>query len=274
VLKALAKDPAHRYQSAKELGVDLERLTAGVTPLAKPPRDPARTRLMAGCVAAVLLLATGGYFYRHRTPGITLIGSAAKKTRRSVAVLGFKNLGGRPEMAWMSCRECESHKRDGSGGTRTNVVIDRSPQLCGGDPGNAARNLNMDEYRDGPGKAVALASFQPRESRRSRMSTLRVGDAMYSNFLKGMAWIDQQNYQIVHLETDILKPVPAVRLMTEHQVLYCGPVQFEQKKLKLWLPLEAEIYLDMNGRHFHHRNTYGDYRVFSADWGLKPGDPR
>src|SRR5215471_17118182 len=106
VLKALAKDPAHRYQSAKELGVDLERLTAGVTPLAKPPRDPVRTWLMAGCVAAVLLLATGGYFYRHRTPGTKPIGSAngsaSKKTRRSVAVLGFKNLAGRPEMAWMS----------------------------------------------------------------------------------------------------------------------------------------------------------------------------
>ena len=107
VLKALAKDPAHRYQSAKELGVDLERLTAGVTPLAKPPRDPARTWLMAGCVvAAVLLLAAGGYFYRHWTPVTKLIGSAsgsaAKKTRRSVAVLGFKNLAGRPEMAWMS----------------------------------------------------------------------------------------------------------------------------------------------------------------------------
>ena len=62
---------------------------------------------MAGCVvAAVLLLAAGGYFYRHWTPVTKLIGSAsesaAKKTRRSVAVLGFKNLAGRPEMAWMS----------------------------------------------------------------------------------------------------------------------------------------------------------------------------
>jgi hypothetical protein len=51
-------------------------------------------------------------------------------------------------------------------------------------------------------------------------------------------------------------------------------VQFEQKKLKLWLQLEAEIYLDVNGRRFHHRHTYGDYRVFSADGGLKPGDPK
>lgn len=124
------------------------------------------------------------------------------------------------------------------------------------------------------GRAAWKVRFEQRMDQPARMNTLRVGDAMYSNFLKGMAWIDQQNYQIVHLETDILKPVPAVRQMTEHQVLHCGPVQFEQKKLKLWLSLEAEIYLDMNGRDFHHRHTYGDYRVFSADWRVKPGDPR
>jgi len=100
------------------------------------------------------------------------------------------------------------------------------------------------------------------------MSALCVGDVIYPNFLKGTAWIDQQSCQIVHLETGILKPVPAVRLMTEHQVLDYGSMQFEQKKLKLWLPLEAEIYLDVNGKRFHHRHAYSDYRVFSVDWGL------
>jgi len=67
------------------------------------------------------------------------------------------------------------------------------------------------------------------------------GGANYPILLKGTAWIDEQNYQIVHLETDILKPVPEVKLTTEHQVLDYGPAQFEQKKLRLWLPLEAEI---------------------------------
>jgi hypothetical protein len=32
--------------------------------------------------------------------------------------------------------------------------------------------------------------------------------------------------------------------------------QFEQKNLKLWLPLEAPIYLDVNGKRFRHRHTY------------------
>ena len=53
--------------------------------------------------------------------------------------------------------------------------------------------------------------------------------------------------------------------MTEHQVLHYGPVQFEQKKPKLWLPLQAEIYLDVNGKRFHDRHTYSGYRVFSVD---------
>lgn len=174
--------------------------------------------------------------------------------------------------------------------------------------------LNMDEYRDGsPGQSgfpgelstVGITSlvlifhpyhlkeftmsceaenwqgrpawkvlFEQRPDQPARMSALRVGDAIYSIFLKGTAWIDQQNYQIVHLETDILKPVPAVRLTTEHQVLDYGPVQFEQKKLKLWLPLEAEIYLDVNGKRFRHRHTYSDYRVFSVDLGLKQDAPK
>ena len=117
-------------------------------------------------------------------------------------------------------------------------------------------------------------SFEQKLDQPARMSALRVGDATYSILLKGAAWIDQQNYQIVHLETDILKPVPAVRLTTEHQVLDYGPVQFEQKKLQLWLPLEAEIYLDVNGKRFHHRHVYSDYRVFSVDLGMKQGAPK
>jgi hypothetical protein len=124
------------------------------------------------------------------------------------------------------------------------------------------------------GRPAWKVSFEQKLDQPARMSALRVGDATYSILLKGAAWIDQRNYQIVHLETDILKPVPAVRLTTEHQVLDYGPVQFEQKKLQLWLPLEAEIYLDVNGKRFHHRHIYSDYRVFSVDLGLKQGAPR
>ncbi len=124
------------------------------------------------------------------------------------------------------------------------------------------------------GQAVWKVRFEQRMDKPARMSALRVGDANYPILLKGTAWIDAHSFQIVHLETDILKPVPEVRLTTEHQVLDYGPVQFEQKKIKLWLPLEAEIYLDVNGKRFHHRHVYSDYRVFSVDLGQKVGGPK
>ncbi len=124
------------------------------------------------------------------------------------------------------------------------------------------------------GRVAWKVHFEQRVDRPASMSSLRVGDAVYPILLKGTAWIDTQHYQIVHLETDILRPVPAVRLKTEHQVLDYGPVTFEQKQLQLWLPLEADIYLDVNGKRFHHRHVYSDYRVFSVEMAHKVGSGR
>src|SRR5205085_4374810 len=60
VMKALEKDSTNRYQSARELGSDLDRLTAGVSPLAAQPRLKLRsvgTIATAGVVLVVMLLA-------------------------------------------------------------------------------------------------------------------------------------------------------------------------------------------------------------------------
>jgi predicted Ser/Thr protein kinase len=50
-MKALEKNPAHRYQSAREMAADLERYLAGERVLAAPP---AYSRIMAGSVAGHL----------------------------------------------------------------------------------------------------------------------------------------------------------------------------------------------------------------------------
>ncbi len=95
ILQALAKEPARRYQTANELRADLERLQAGITPAAKFRRQYSRS--IAALVAAFLLASvlTGYMLWRQN-------GKSIGSKRRSVAVLGFKNLSGSPSDAWIS----------------------------------------------------------------------------------------------------------------------------------------------------------------------------
>ena len=104
ILKAVEKNPNRRYQSVRDLRVDLERLSQGVA-----PRSASRRLGWAvaggGALLLVGLLAAfnvGGWRERfvHRAPRAGAPSSI--KARRSLAVLGFKNLSGNPDEAWIS----------------------------------------------------------------------------------------------------------------------------------------------------------------------------
>jgi hypothetical protein len=117
-------------------------------------------------------------------------------------------------------------------------------------------------------------SFRQRKDRPARMSRLRFNHLLFDVALKGSAWIDAENYQVVHLETDLVEPLREAKLYTEHQSLDYGPVQFEDRETQMWLPQRAEIYVDSAGRHFRHRHTYSNYRIFSVQVGQRISDPK
>jgi eukaryotic-like serine/threonine-protein kinase len=75
ILKCLEKDRENRYQSAKELAVDLRRLSISSTaPVVAGARPASRSRMalpVAGALLVAVVLAVGGYFYLHRTPKLT-----------------------------------------------------------------------------------------------------------------------------------------------------------------------------------------------------------
>jgi eukaryotic-like serine/threonine-protein kinase len=99
ILKALEKDPSRRYQTSKELAEDLERLTANVSPNVATARRKAWWTAASVLVLFVALTLGWPFLGRHTRQATPLVVPPA---RHSVAVLGFKNLAGRPDTAWLS----------------------------------------------------------------------------------------------------------------------------------------------------------------------------
>ena len=124
ILRALEKEPARRYQSARELNIALEGVGSGQLPRSSRVSLPAveieiprRSAIIAAIAVVSLVLLAGIIFafnlgglrdrFHHKTSApvasnTTTPSNPTIAARPSVAVIGFKNLSGRPEEAWLS----------------------------------------------------------------------------------------------------------------------------------------------------------------------------
>jgi len=99
ISKALEKDRALRYRSAAEVARDLRNLREEFGSAAARQR---RKRLAIAGLVVVIVLAAGLVVrerFRHVAPSEPV---STVKARRSIAVLGFRNLSGKAEQDWIS----------------------------------------------------------------------------------------------------------------------------------------------------------------------------
>jgi len=103
ILRCLERSPADRFAST----ADVVRALRGDRVAAGPAALRRRRRRAAIVAAVVAAAALAGFFALRprasRRAGVPASAArAARGPRRSIAVLGFKNLAGRPEAAWVS----------------------------------------------------------------------------------------------------------------------------------------------------------------------------
>lgn len=123
------------------------------------------------------------------------------------------------------------------------------------------------------GRPAWQIRFQQRPDKYPRLRGYRVKDNSYALKLKGRAWIDAQTYEVLHIDTDLMEPIPAILLMREHLSVDYRPVHFKKENEDLWLQQSAEVYMDFKGHHYRRKHTFTNFMLFSVDVDQKDTVP-
>ncbi len=124
------------------------------------------------------------------------------------------------------------------------------------------------------GQPTWLVHFQQREDRPNHLHSYAVGPQVFPVGLKGRAWISADKFQIVRMEADLVKPMPEIQLLGEHQVVEYGPIPFPKKNTTLWLPKTAEIYFELRKHRYFRRHSFDHYMLYAVDTEEKAKPPK
>ena len=134
-------------------------------------------------------------------------------------------------------------------------------------------DLECEGQADWRGQATWLVHFRQRHDRLNRMHSYSLRGQAFPVDLKGRAWITSDTFQIVRIEADMVKPMPEIQLLSEHQTVEYGPVPFPRRNTTLWLPKTAEIYFDFRKHRYYRRHSFDHFLLYSVDTDEKRKEP-
>jgi tetratricopeptide (TPR) repeat protein len=126
------------------------------------------------------------------------------------------------------------------------------------------------------GKPAWEVHFRQRKDKPNVVRSYRLGmeGPSYPVALKGRAWILADSFEIARLETDLIVPVPQIKLIADHTAIEYGPVQFHIRNVEMWLPQTAEVYYDWRGKRIHRRHSFSNYMLFAVDEKQQIAEPK
>ena len=139
VMKAIRPEPEDRYASAAELSQDIERHLAGLPIRARKPTllyrggkfvrrhaESLTTALLILAVTAGIAVWAGRWLWKLKNATEPTPGAVHVRIRPSVAILGFKNLSGRPDTAWISTALSEMLTTELAAGEQLRTIPDET----------------------------------------------------------------------------------------------------------------------------------------------------
>jgi tetratricopeptide (TPR) repeat protein len=117
------------------------------------------------------------------------------------------------------------------------------------------------------GQLAWQVHFLQRRDRPNELRSYKLGGdgPSYAVAVKGRAWLSAESYQILRMETDLVAPMPEIRLAADHIAVEYGPVHFKSGALDMWLPQTADVFYQWRGQRVHRRHSFSHYLLFSVD---------
>jgi hypothetical protein len=88
---------------------------------------------------------------------------------------------------------------------------------------------------------------------------------------QGILWVDKSNFQILRMRRDLLAPNREILLEQLTTDVTFDEVRLQDVPNPLWLPSEADVYIEIGGQKYLNMHHYQDYRRYRVS--VKIGDP-
>ena len=82
--------------------------------------------------------------------------------------------------------------------------------------------------------------------------------------LQGIAWVDQADFRIVRLRTDLLAPSPKFSIDKQTADILFGAVHIAGIDSDLWLPQVVQVEAKSRGQAVQEEHKYSKYRRYQA----------
>lgn len=115
------------------------------------------------------------------------------------------------------------------------------------------------------GQPAWQVRFEQRPDKPPRIHDWVVQGQRYSTMLKGRAWISTSSFRLLHIQTDLAKPIPQIKLDYQHMEIDYKPVTFRNGAAQLWLPSSAEVYSRYKGHFFRQEHDFSDFLLYTVD---------
>jgi tetratricopeptide (TPR) repeat protein len=135
--------------------------------------------------------------------------------------------------------------------------------------GSSFRLLGTQKLR---GHTAFVIAFAQNPARSRIFGTFQDGKDFRMIHKQGLAWVDSENFQIIRLMSDLLRPVPQAKLNKINTEINFSEVTFSVASRSFWLPGSVTVTMDWNGKGLRNRHAYSDFMVFNVDSKEKLGD--